>query len=63
MIAIDLSKQQALDEDPKAMQQINFTVNLENNAIISFIIVEQKNCFIFFTRNCNSIIILLIPLI
>ena len=63
MIAIDLSKQQALDEDPKAMQQINFTVNLENNAIISFIIVEQKNCFIFFTRNGNSIIILLIPLI
>ena len=63
MIAIDLSKQQALDEDPKAMQQINFTVNLENNAVISFIIVEQKNCFIFFTRNCNSIIILLIPLI
>ena len=62
MIAIDLSKQQALDEDPKAMQQINFTVNLENNAVISFIIVEQKNCFIFFTRNCNSIIILLIPL-
>ena len=63
MIAIDLSKQQALDEDPKAMQQINFTVNLENNAVISFIIVEQKNCFIFFTRNYNSIIILLIPLI
>ena len=63
MIAIDLSKQQALDEDPKAMQQINFTVNLENNAVISFIIAEQKNCFIFFTRNCNSIIILLIPLI
>ena len=63
MIAIDLSKQQALDEDPKAMQQINFTVNLENNAVISFIIVEQKNCFIFFTRNCSSIIILLIPLI
>ena len=29
MIAIDLSKQQALDTDPKAMQQINFTGNLE----------------------------------
>ena len=25
MIAIDLSKQQALDADPKAIQQINFT--------------------------------------
>ena len=29
MIAIVLSKQQALDADPKAMQQINFTANLE----------------------------------
>ena len=30
MIAIDLSKQQELDSDPKAIQQINFTGNLEN---------------------------------
>ena len=29
MIAVDLSKQQALDADPKAIQQINFTANLE----------------------------------
>ena len=29
MVAIDLSKQQALDADPKARQQINFTANLE----------------------------------
>ena len=29
MITIDLSKQQALDADPKAIQQINFTGNLE----------------------------------
>ena len=29
MIAIDLSKQQALDADSKALQQINFTGNLE----------------------------------
>ena len=28
MIAIDLSKQ-VLDADPKAIQQINFTVNLD----------------------------------
>ena len=28
MIAIDLPKQQELDADPKAMQQINFTANL-----------------------------------
>ena len=28
MIVVDLSKQQALDSDPKAIQQINFTANL-----------------------------------
>ena len=28
-IAVDLSKQQALDVDPRAIQQINFTVNLD----------------------------------
>ena len=29
MIAVDLSKQQALDADPKVIQQINFTANLD----------------------------------
>ena len=29
LIAVDLSKQQALDDDPKAIQQINFTANLD----------------------------------
>ena len=29
MIAIDLSKQQVLDVDPRAIQQINFTANLD----------------------------------
>ena len=30
MITIDLSKQQALDTDPRAIQQINFTANLDS---------------------------------
>ena len=29
IIAVDLSKQQVLDADPTAIQQINFTANLE----------------------------------
>ena len=29
MIAVDLSKHQVLDGDPKAIQQINFTANLD----------------------------------
>ena len=37
MIAINLSKQQELDADPKAIQQINFTANLDQEG--------QTNCF------------------
>ena len=44
IIAIDLSKQQALDVDPRAIQQINFTANLDRagNTTIFFIIEEAK---------------------
>ena len=46
MIAVDLSKQQALDSDCKAIQQINFTANLERarNTRIFFILGEARNC-------------------
>ena len=39
LIATDLSKQQKLDSDPKAMQQINFTGNLTraDSATVFFI--------------------------
>ena len=43
MIAIDLSKQQALDADPKAIQQIDFTGNLALQATIFFIFEEAKD--------------------
>ena len=42
LIAIDLSKQQKLDADPKVIQQINFTGNLEEDNSTSFIIEEAK---------------------
>ena len=44
MIAIDLSKQQALDVEPKAIQQINFTANLDRvgNTRFYFILEEVK---------------------
>ena len=31
MIAIDLSKQQALDADPRVIQQISFTQNVDRD--------------------------------
>ena len=44
MIAIDLSKQQALDADPIAIQQTNFAENLDRagNTRIYFILQEAK---------------------
>ena len=39
MVAVDLSKQQALDADPKAIQQINFTANLERDGNTRFYFV------------------------
>ena len=44
MTAVDLSKQQALDADPRANQQINFTANLDraDNTRIYFILEEAK---------------------
>ena len=41
MIAIDLSKLQALDADPKAIQQIHFTANLDKTGNTTFFILEE----------------------
>ena len=51
MIAIDLSKEQALDAEPKAIQQINFTRNLDQaaGATIFFIIDEGKETILDFS--------------
>ena len=40
MRVIDLRKQHALEYDPKAIQQINFTGNLEQQSTLFFIIKE-----------------------
>ena len=50
MIAVDLSKQQALNADPKAIQQTNFRANLDRaeNTRFYFILEEAKeNVFEF----------------
>ena len=51
MIAVDLSKQQALDADPRAIQQINFTANLDRagNTRVYFILEEAKETILDFS--------------
>ena len=42
MIAIDLSKQQALDADPRTIQHINFAANLDRARKTTTIFINQK---------------------
>ena len=50
MTTIDLSKQQALDADPKAILQINFTRNLAQQATTFFIIEKVKETVLEFSQ-------------
>ena len=58
MIVIDLSKQQALDPDPRAIQQINFTANIDraNNTIIFFILEETKGTVFCFSQRTVQVL-------
>ena len=58
LIAIDLSKQQKLDADPKAIQQINFTRNLTKAeaATIFFIIEGPKETVLDFSKGTVKIL-------
>ena len=52
IIVTDVSKQQALDADPKAIQHINLTGNLERgrNKIMFFITEEEKETILDFSQ-------------
>ena len=58
LIAVDLSKQQALDPDPRAIQQINFTVNLDRNGntTIFFIIEKAKETVFEFSQETVKVV-------
>ena len=58
MIAIDLSKQLALDADPTAIQQINFTANVDRagNTTMFFIIEEAKETVLDFSQGTVKVL-------
>ena len=58
MIAVDLSKQQALDADPRAIQQINFTANLDRagNTRVYFILEEAKETILDFSQETVKVL-------
>ena len=58
MIAVDLSKQQALDAGPRAIQEINFTANLDRagNARVYFILEEAKETILDFSQGTVKVL-------
>ena len=58
MIVVDLSKQQALDAGPKAIQQINFTGNLDGagNTRIYSILEEAKETVFKFSQGTVKVL-------
>ena len=58
MIVIDLSKQQVFDGDPRTIQQINFTANLERteNTKMFFIFEEAKENVLDFSQGTVKVL-------
>ena len=58
MIAVDLSKRQALDADLKAAQQITFTANLDRggNTKFYFILEEAKETVFEFSQGTVKVL-------
>ena len=57
-IAVDLSKQQALDADARAIQQTNFTANLDRagNTKVYFILEEAKETILDFSQGTVKVL-------
>ena len=58
MIAIDLSQQQVLDDDPKAIQKMNFIANLDRarNTRIYIILEEAKETVLDFSQETVKVL-------
>ena len=58
IMAIDLSKQQALDADPGKIQQINFTANWDKvgNTTTFFVIEQERKTFFEFSKGTVKVL-------
>ena len=56
MIGVDLSKQQVLDADSRAIQQITFIANLTGNTRIYFILEGTKETVLEFSQGTVKVL-------
>ena len=63
MMATDLNKQQTRDAEPKALQQISLSENVENQSTIFFIIEEAKETVLDFSQGTVKLLLFYFVLI
>ena len=56
LIAADLSKQKALDADPKAIQKIIFTGNTDNQMRVYYILEQSKETKLEFAKGTTKVV-------
>ena len=56
IVAVDLSKQQALYADPKAIQQINFAADRDGNTRFYIILEEAKETVFEFSQGTVKVL-------
>ena len=56
LIAVDLSKQKALDADPKAIQQIIFTSTASGATTVFYIFEQSKEKIVEFAKETTKVL-------
>ena len=56
LIAADLSKQKALDVDPRAIQQIIFTGKASGNIVVYYILEQSKETILKFSKGTTNVL-------
>ena len=56
LIAADLSKQKALDADPRVIQQISFTGTASENTAICYILEQSKETILEFSKGKTNVL-------
>ena len=56
LIAVDLSKQKALDADPRAIQQIILTGKASGNIVVYYILKQSKETMLKFSKGTTNVL-------
>ena len=56
LIAADLSKQKALDADPRAIQQVIFTGKASRGIVVYYILEQSKETILKFSKGTANVL-------